>query len=382
MIKHDFKAFFSRSFVCLFLFILFSAFICLSKADLVSYQVQGSSEYQNIPDFKFNPKKIPPLANVPFANETGVLNRVFGIAIPEVKYPYNPSIIKKDGGYLLAYRYDPKYIGSGIRPVLVGLIHLDENFLPKSESTFLMCKDNSSEDPRFLETSGGTYVVYTHVTSNTPLLCNMAMTKIDENTLQNTSTIEFKNKGTTAEKNWTPFAIPSEKEEDRIFFIYKYCPQIVYQLKSTASNEVSVFYKGKERKALLEWQEKWGQIRGGSNPIRIGNEFITFFHSSFRSGGINYYVMGAITFDATAPFQIRRISKEPIIYKGMYATPITPDMWFYPRNHLRVLFPSGAVAGIEDEREVFYVVCGENDVTIKCVVIDKDNLMKRLKDVQ
>jgi len=182
-----------------------------------------------------------------------------------------------------------------------------------------------------------------------------------------------------AEKNWTPFVWNNPQSgQDEVYLIYKYVPFQILKMELPLNGKADMLHGHPAKKGVRNWEKKWGEIRGGSSAIRVGDEFLTFFHSSFKSGEIRYYVMGALMFAGKPPFQITRISPCPILFKDIYKTDVTPRVWFYPRNHLRVLFPGGATEGRDNGRDVFYVVCGENDVTIKCVVVDKANLLNGL----
>ncbi len=133
---------------------------------------------------------------------------------------------------------------------------------------------------------------------------------------------------------------------------------------------------------MKNWEQKWGLIRGGTPAIHLGNEYLSFFHSSFLHQEVVYYIFGAITFEDTPPFSIKRISSAPLLFKKMYDKPVLPEIWFYPRKRIRVIFPGGIAAGVEQGKEVLYVLCGENDVAIKGIVLDKEALLTSLQKVE
>jgi predicted GH43/DUF377 family glycosyl hydrolase len=331
----------------------------------------------------FNPKNVPELKGIGFSDETGLVRRVFKIKVPGAPYAHNPTILPNKKGYTLAFRYDPASNKLGNPKTFLGCVELDKKFKPISQFRLIDTGNHNSEDPRLFSTNEGTYVSYTHLITFTPQVCNIAVSKIDlEKQVTFASNDLNYNKG-SREKNWTPFVHRNDARKDDIYIIYKYLPHRILKLAQPFDGEITIAYENPEgQKTLEKWEKKWGLIRGGTPAIKVDDEYISFFHSSFLSGKIRYYVFGAITFEDHPPFRIKKISKEPIFFKNMYSTPVTHDVWIYPRNMLKVIFPSGAVLGKEAGREVLYVLCGENDVAIKCVVIDKETLLDSLERVQ
>lgn len=63
-----------------------------------------------------------------------------------------------------------------------------------------------------------------------------------------------------------------------------------------------------------EW--KWGQMKGGSNPIPFNGQLLRFFHSRTglqgKSRGFRYYI-GALLMEAQPPFKITAVSSEPLL---------------------------------------------------------------------
>lgn len=112
----------------------------------------------------------------------------------------------------------------------------------------------------------------------------------------------------------------------------------------------------------------YGRPSGGTPPVRVGNLYWSFFHSSQRVGTMDKkrYFMGAYAFDAKPPFQIRYMSKQPIM-AGTRAHPVT--LW----HHL-VVFPMGAIYDqITDE---WLVTLGVNDCLNAWVRIPHQHLLQ------
>ena len=114
-----------------------------------------------------------------------------------------------------------------------------------------------------------------------------------------------------------------------------------------------------------------GQMRGGTPPVRVGEEYWTFFHSSLSdkcSGGRRYY-MGAMAFEAKGPFTITRISKKPIL------TGSAEDRTGYGKP--LVVFPCGSVL----KKEKWLVSFGVNDLEAGWIVIPHADLLTETRAI-
>jgi predicted GH43/DUF377 family glycosyl hydrolase len=85
--------------------------------------------------------------------------------------------------------------------------------------------------------------------------------------------------------------------------------------------------------------------------------------------------MGAYTFEEKPPFRVTAISHYPILFKGIYDSPILNTA--SPKK--RVIFPCGFVEEKRDGKELIHISCGENDTATKIVTVDKKALFKSLK---
>ena len=335
----------------------------------------------------FNPEDIQPLQGIRFHDRMGLIRKTFVITIPHFPHVYNPSIIPWGNEYLLAFRCDEasntlKQLNN-IRSA-IGLVRLDKNFKPISASQLLDTKNHCSEDPRLFATTNAVYMSYSHVHSFNPAATSIAVSKIDVTQQKVVTCTDLRYNTAPVEKNWTPFVYKNPKGVEELYFVYKFYPHRILRLSPAIDGTTTIAYDhGENRKRQLKrWQKKWGKIRGGTPAIRIGDDYLCFFHSAFRYKQVYYYVFGAITFEASPPFRLKKISNSPILFKEMYSIPVTPQHWFYPRHHIRVIFPSGIIQRKEDARDLLYVVCGENDVAIRCVVIDQKLLLASLISVE
>jgi len=178
------------------------------------------------------------------------------------------------------------------------------------------------------------------------------------------------------EKNWTPFEYIEKKGTHHLHFVYKFNPLEIIELN--ALNEVKLISKDLYSEQLNNlWENKWGDVRGGTLALKINDEYLAFFHSCIKNNNQMIYFMGAITFTAHPPFKVTKISKYPILFKGIYSAkdPKSIALKLFKDN---VIFPCGFVAANYKGKEVFHVICGENDHAIRIVTIDKNELLNNM----
>jgi hypothetical protein len=166
------------------------------------------------------------------------------------------------------------------------------------------------------------------------------------------------------EKNWVPFVY-----DGKLLFAYSIVPHRILQpVADGACTTIS------NTRSQIKWF--WGQLRGGTPALLDGNEYLAFFHSSKKiatthSNGkpMPHYVMGAYTFAARPPFEITRISAEPIVGQHFYEGPAY-NTW----KPLRVVFPGGYLV---DDKYV-WIVYGRQDFELWVAQLDKKGLYDSL----
>lgn len=158
------------------------------------------------------------------------------------------------------------------------------------------------------------------------------------------------------EKNWT-------------WFDWKGKLMLIY---SIANGHEIVDYSGRvinevhQSGSSFEWL--WGQPRGGTNPILVGDQYWSFFHSSSMiSPKRRRYYMGAYSFESKPPFRILSHTTEPLL-AGSDRDP----------RHMHnppVVFPCGAI--IKDG--IWTVSLGINDYREGWIKIPHSDLEGRMK---
>lgn len=156
------------------------------------------------------------------------------------------------------------------------------------------------------------------------------------------------------EKNWIWF-----NHDGSWHFIYGFSPHIVVRV----GNEVPVA----EFKTEVKPKWDYGEIRGGTPPVRVGDEYVSFFHSSLPwKNRQKRYHMGAYAFEAKQPFRITRMTSEPLISGS--------DKDSRTLGGPPCIFPCGGI--LEDGK--WLVTFGVNDETCGWVKIPHKDLEKKL----
>lgn len=154
------------------------------------------------------------------------------------------------------------------------------------------------------------------------------------------------------EKNWVWF-----NHEGQWMFVYQYAPHTV-----VTANGKTVHVTDSPK----QWP--YGEIRGGTPPVRVGDEYLTFFHSSlpWKKRQKRYYV-GAYCFEATPPFRVTRITTKPLLAGSEH----DPRMNGGPL----VVFPCGNVFDGKDHLVSF----GVNDEACAWIRIPHTELLERME---
>lgn len=162
------------------------------------------------------------------------------------------------------------------------------------------------------------------------------------------------------EKNWVWF-----HHDGNPHLIYLMRPHRVVRMSSDFVAEETF-----ETDDELPWE--YGEPRGGTPPILIGNEYWSFFHSSTAwrdTAPIRQYHMGAYCFESQPPFRITKMTPEPILSGSPYDR--------YSPDKPLVVFPNGALC--KDGN--FLVTMGVNDLDSAWIYIPMSGLKERMAGV-
>lgn len=303
--------------------------------------------------------------------------RVFIEGFPEA---FNPSLFKIDQGYLLTFRYTLDQINASWVNY-IGVILLSETFEPISKPQLLSTRSKNSktpsqtEDARVFSYRNRLFLIYNdnpevtnpHRGERRDMYIAELIYREGLFSLSTPLKLYYEDKYNTAwwQKNWSPF-----EWNHKLFLSYTISPHEIIYLNLTNGD----CYKFYETQSKIDWE--WGPLRGGTPPLLVDGEYLTFFHSGMMASSpvsfgwdLWHYFMGVYTFSADPPFQITKISRRPIIADG-----------FYEASHYqkRVIFPGGFV--VADEK--IYLAYGRDDYEVWIATIDKAALLKSLVSVE
>jgi predicted GH43/DUF377 family glycosyl hydrolase len=164
-----------------------------------------------------------------------------------------------------------------------------------------------------------------------------------------------------SEKNWIVFF-----NNNRLHVDYGINPHVVLEI----GNNGDVAKEYSTQADLSVW--KYGTPRGGTNPVLIGNEYFTFFHSSTNwrtRKPARQYHMGAIAFEHKPPFRITRISKSPLLSGN------PDDEWVCSKP--MCVFPCGLVFDGKNH----FITGGSNDLQTFWTEISHEQLVQGMVKV-
>lgn len=301
------------------------------------------------------------------------------ITLDEYPQALNPSIVRWKDKFLMSFRVIPSHALKYTS--YIGLVFLDSNFEPISKPQILQLRDLDSsvpsraEDARLIVVGNkNLYMIYDD--NPYPIITRggfrMYVAKLKWNGSEFTirkkvCLSEFEGENSTIrEKSWVPFDY-----KGKLFLAYSLTPHVIFQ-PNLATGTCTTIHK---TMSTINWD--FGMLRGGTPGYLLGNEYLSFFHSSQDMITVHsqekkalHYFMGAYTYSSTPPFTITRASTEPIIGKGFYSGMSYKHYW----KPVKVVFPCGYVF---DEKYI-WVLYGRDDYENWVVKLDRVGLLKSL----
>lgn len=318
---------------------------------------------------------------LPLSNN-GLVLGVKKLDIRNVIAPYNPALIEHGDGYLVFFRYDiVKQMHLNLYHTYIGCAELDKD-LNQTEKEFVTIDLQSefAEDPRILKHNGNLALVYNNLIPARFYSRAMHIAQVDVKKNKDAHIEKIDLHLSKIEKNWAPFTYKAEDGSETVHFEYQVLqPRQILKYTSSDSPEWIESPPSKDLdKWCDKWAKKWGRPLGGTSARLIDGEYLSFFHSKFKTkDGVWWYVMGAYTFEAKPPFRVTRVSTAPILFDGIYETPplntASPDKY--------VIFPCGFAVENKEGKTLIHLGCGENDSAIKIVTLDKVALIKGLQKI-
>lgn len=320
------------------------------------------------------------------------------IDIPGYPDAFNPSIIRWQDSFLLSFRTSDTATASSDENFLlsfrtrdplnrstngVGLVFLDKEFNLIGHPQILDIHyldpriAPRQQDPRLLSVGNKLFIVYSNIIEGTSSLevrrmfvAELQYDGVKFHVCNPECITQFEGEYEQRwQKNWVPFEFDGE-----LLLSYSITPHKVLKPRLGTGSPYTSASTHSVTKSLPDW--KWGVLRGGTPALLVDGEYLSFFHSSIdmpseHSNGkkITHYFMGAYTFSAQPPFEIKKISSKPIVGPSFYHG-AEHKTW----KPLRVVFPCGFVFN----ESTIWVAYGRQDHEIWIAKIDKRQLIQSL----
>ncbi|MBI3508506.1 MAG: hypothetical protein HY069_02565 [Chlamydiia bacterium] len=308
--------------------------------------------------------------------------KTYEIQIPDYESAHNPSIVSYRDGYLLSFRClarFPEWSQDKLIDTVsfIGLAFLDKQFKVKKKSVQLLeiptYSDDCSlyaEDARLVVFQDRIFVVFNDLPA--PLPDYQRQLYIAEIIYQNGRWVPkkramplFLENMHRIEKNWVPFFI-----NQSLYFIYGENPHTILACDLSTGR----CRKVDEREVPLDWP--YGIIRGGTPALKVGDEFLTFYHSSLLPSALHenrIYFMGAYTFEDSFPFAIRSFTPVPIGLAEYYKE-------ISSKKHLskKAVFPGSFV----QEGNTIHLAWGKDDKRVMITSLDLDKLRQSMQKIR
>lgn len=167
------------------------------------------------------------------------------------------------------------------------------------------------------------------------------------------------------EKNWQFF-----REDGKLKTVYSICPHVVIDIerKTTWVTDCQL---------AKDWKATWGEPHGGTPPIRIGNQYLSFFNSSVtHTKNQRRYVIGAYMFSTEdGRNKITAMTNRPLLIGSLSEG----FLWESPVHwEPIVVFACGAVMNANEEVLISY---GVNDCFSETATIPLKSILSAMTPV-
>jgi predicted GH43/DUF377 family glycosyl hydrolase len=306
-------------------------------------------------------------------------------------FVFNPAIYPHQTGWLLVYRVvAPRYAITRI-----AACHLDGSFniipgtiTPLSDT--IIGPNQGIGDPRLVSHQGRLWMIYCHFWP----VSHLYLVEIEAGSLTAKGPARFLTLSSRQlhERNWMLFS-----HEDELLAVYTISPHVILRLNLEGQTEISC-----ERLYITPWEttaysQRYGELRGGAPPVRVGDTYYAFFHSSgivgwlhpllkgtypwvrgrVRGFYIRYFVRRRYTggfygFMAKPPFAPTCLSPQPVLTPQLEPQPLRRKQRLNPIIE-QVVYPAGAVL---DDQQRWVVAYGVHDEFCNIRTLDHTALLR------
>ncbi len=252
---------------------------------------------------------------------------------------FNGSMIRWQGRLLMAYR--DGWQGSNVH---VAELLDDGTYRAVFDKTLDLARPAANygrEDPRLFVFGGRLHVSFVGVQGenwqNNGIVTNQLYARLtDDLQVERVLYPDYASRQSW-EKNWSFFEC-----DGGLYAVYAVNPHRVLRIDGDETEVATT-----PDSPRLPWGG--GEARGGAPPVRVGDEFVHWFHGSVGQHEGRSYNVGVCAFEARPPFRVTRMTPEPLLWSDATTKP--------PDQYCPVLFPAGAVL----EGGKWKVSCGIHD---------------------
>jgi len=303
----------------------------------------------------------------------------------EACHLYNPAMTIFRGRRLLAYRLDADRGESAWRRIALCMLDEQWRVIPGSSTPF---SDTIREggarhyDPRFLVYGDRLFIHYNNNTQSRPN--QIYLVEVDADTLcakGPARPVVLQGPRQEIEKNWMFF-----EHEGELLAVYTIAPHRVLRVTLGDTGPVLCHPAYTTPWDVASYANQYGPPCGGAPPVRIGDLYLSVFHSHRLVGALRpflplfpealirrlprypaallrrlrllcyqrRYYGGLYAFAATPPFQPRWLAPMPIL-RPEQELPRQRPRWIDPSSELAV-YPAGALLVSNDQLLVSYGV--------------------------
>jgi predicted GH43/DUF377 family glycosyl hydrolase len=258
------------------------------------------SQLEKINQLNEEAKKVPRDTAIPLTNTH--LLKVFdehSLCPGQFGKRFNCSILPWQDGFLFAFR-------DGWSGSQVHLIRLNRLLEPEGASwrlnLFHKIEANyGREDPRLFMHQGKVHVAYSGVSGGTSIAhTSVLYARLGDDLQVEELFYPHLPERNPWEKNWACFS-----SGDNLYAIYSIAPHRIVEL---SGNRAEFAFT---TPTAVRWPG--GEMRGGASPVLHNGEWYHFFHDRVSINGLLVYRTGVYTFEAEAPFRIKRFCSKPIL---------------------------------------------------------------------
>lgn len=335
---------------------------------------------------------------------------------PDLAYfVFNPAICPSPDGWVMVYRVvAPRYATNRIAACRLdaSLKVVAGSSVPLSDT--LIGINQGIGDPRLVQHGERTYLLYCRFDP----ISHLYLAELDMDTLaaKGASRLLALPARQRHERNWMLFS-----HDEDLLAVYTISPHVILRLDLAGRTDVAC-----ERIFTTHWNagayaRRYGELRGGTSPVRVGDTYYTFFHSSYFTGWVHpllrrvrrwfggqvpgigqarsdgqptasmiyklyrlyvrYFVRlrytgGFYGFSARPPFAPTCLAGEPVLVPEDECSALRTDR-LRPIAR-KVVFPTGAAL---DENLQWLVSYGVHDELCKIRSLDHSALLQRCTDV-